>query len=189
MLSTQATRSCADSVQSSLERRGSEQSGATVWPSDEDLRDAFRREPLYWSLSRGRLRLVLEGIEGELRTDKAESRSVPRNLTIEHIMPQGWMKHWPLPTDSQDPVIAARQRERMIHTIGNLTLVNNKLNPSLSNGPWEKKRDGLEDHSVLFLNKRVLDDAPQVWDEEAIDERSRRLCEAAIRVWPHAGAF
>ena len=104
-------------------------------------------------------------------------------------MPQGWMKHWPLPTDSQDPVIAARQRERMIHTIGNLTLVNNKLNPSLSNGPWEKKRDGLEDHSVLFLNKRVLDDAPQVWDEEAIDERSRRLCEAAIRVWPHAGAF
>ena len=167
----------------------SEQSGASVWPSDDDLREAFRREPLYWSLSRGRLRMVLEGIEGTLRTSKSEARSVPRNLTIEHIMPQGWMRHWPLPADTEEPVTAARHRERMIHTIGNLTLANDKLNPALSNGPWERKRVLLEDHSVLFLNKRVLDDAPQVWDENAIEERSQKLCEAAIRVWPHAGSI
>ena len=167
----------------------SEQSGASVWPSDDDLREAFRREPLYWSLSRGRLRMVLEGIEGTLRTSKSEARSVPRNLTIEHIMPQGWMRHWPLPADTEEPVTAARHRERMIHTIGNLTLANDKLNPALSNGPWERKRVLLEDHSVLFLNKRVLDDAPQVWDEHAIEERSQKLCEAAIRVWPHAGSI
>lgn len=171
-----------------VDRLMSEQSGATVWPSDDDLREAFRREPLYWSLSRGRLRLVLEGIEGELRTDKAESRYVPRNLTIERIMPQGWMRHWPLPPDTDDPVTAARHRERMIHTIGNLTLANDKLNPALSNGPWDQKRTLLEGHSVLFLNKRVLDDAPATWDEQAIDDRSQKLCEAAIRVWPHAGS-
>lgn len=172
-----------------VDRLAAEQSGASVWPTDEDLRDAFRREPLYWSLSRGRLRMVLEGIEGALRTSKSEARSVPRNLTIEHIMPQGWMRHWPLPADTEEPVTAARHRERMIHTIGNLTLANDKLNPALSNGPWERKRVLLEDHSVLFLNKRVLDDAPQVWDEHAIEERSQKLCEAAIRVWPHAGSI
>lgn len=77
----------------------------------------------------------------------------------------------------------------MIHTIGNLTLVNNKLNPALSNGPWKQKRVLLEDHSVLFLNKRVVEGAPLVWDEHEIEERGQRLCESAISVWPHAAAF
>ncbi len=40
--------------------------------------------------------------------------------------------------------------------IGNLTLINNKLNPALSNGPWRKKKQGLQEHSTLFLSETVL---------------------------------
>jgi hypothetical protein len=28
-------------------------------------------------------------------------------------------------------------RERVLHGLGNLTLVNDRLNPTLSNGPWK----------------------------------------------------
>ena len=53
-----------------------------LWPNDQQMKDAFLGEPLYRLLTRGRLRMVLEGIEEDLRTSKAESRDVPRDLTI-----------------------------------------------------------------------------------------------------------
>ena len=59
-----------------------------VWPGDEALRERFVTAPLYQYLTRGRLRMVLEGIEARLRTNKAETGEVPGNLHIEHVMPQ-----------------------------------------------------------------------------------------------------
>ena len=130
--------------------------------------------------------MVLEGIEGVLRTKGAESEEVPQNLQIEHIMPQTWHPHWPLSDDLADDPEAISTRDRMIHTIGNLTLVNGRLNPMLSNAPWGNKRETLADHSVLFLNKRLVKHGPDVWDEAAIEARAKWLHKRAARVWPHA---
>ena len=164
----------------------SQRAQANAWPNDRMLENAFLTAPLYWSLTRGRLRLVLEGIETELHTGMAETADVPHNLTIEHVMPQSWQQFWPLPADVEEPGMASVDRDRIIQSIGNLTLVNERLNPALSNRPWESKREELGKHSVLFLNKDLLDKAPATWDEAAIADRARRLCQAAIKVWPHA---
>lgn len=182
-----------------LEEAGAENAGDAVvdflsnqdsdvglWPSDRQMEEAFLSLPLYRLLTRGRLRIVLEGIEEELRTDKAETHSAPRGLTIEHTMPQQWRTHWPLVAEVEDEVEQAENRDRVIHTVGNLTLVNSRLNPTLSNAPWQSKRETLQGHSTLFLNKDLLHNAPEVWDESAIEERAKRLCQAATKVWPHA---
>ena len=167
---------------------GGQTAQATLWPSDEELREKFVTAPLYQYLTRGRLRMVLEGIEAELRTNKAESQELPGNLYIEHVMPQTWRPNWPLPMEVAEDEEAA-DRDRTIHTIGNLTLVNNRLNSSLSNAPWDKKRKTLADHSVLFLNKHLVNEGPEVWDEAAIKERAKWLHERAVKIWPHAGEF
>ena len=160
----------------------------SLWPDDRQLTDAFVRRPLYRILTRGRLRIVLEGIEEELRTNKVEDPNVPRNLTIEHVMPQAWRNNWQLPNDVEGHAQAERDRDRdhIVHTIGNLKLVNSNLNSTLSNAPWHEKRKTLGDHHVLFLNKTLLDDAPDVWDEAAIEALAKQLCAAAAKVWPHA---
>ena len=185
-----------------LERSGPESAGDTVvqylgrqdayanlWPNDQTLLDKFLTEPLYWSLTAGRLNLILQGIEGELRSSMAETQQVPRNLNIEHIMPQGWFQHWPLPTDTDEEDMAIARRNRLLHSIGNLTLVNGQLNSTLSNAPWQNKRETLGHHSVMFLNKDLLEHSPSVWDEAAIMERGRRLHQAAVQAWPHASAI
>lgn len=154
------------------------------WPTDPQLEEAFQTLPLYRLLTRGRLRLLLEGIEGALRTSKAETANVPRGLTIEHIMPQGWRQHWAAPVGEGDEQSLSIERDRLVHTIGNLTLLNDKLNPDLSNGAWGKKREGLQDHSTLFLNKDLLKEYGDVWDETTIRERSSRLAQVAVQVWP-----
>lgn len=158
----------------------------TLWPNDQRLEEAFTTRALYWGLPPGRMRMILEGIEEELRTDKAESKFVPRKLTIEHIMPKKWGEYWQLPLEVDDEVEATQERDRVIDSIGNLTLVNKRLNPALSNAPWEEKRTELNKHTTLFLNKDLIDEAPDVWDESAIAERAKRLSKVAIKIWPYA---
>ena len=185
-----------------LEEMGAEYAGDTVvgflanqdsdvglWPRDRQIEEAFLNLPLYRLLTRKRLRMILEAIEEELRTDKAESQSVPRRLTIEHTMPLRWRTHWPLVAGVENEAEQVESRDQLIHTIGNLTLVNNSLNAALSNAPWKDKRVTLNEHSTLFLNKDLLEHAPEVWNESAIEERAKRICLMATKVWPHADSI
>ena len=125
---------------------------ALLWPDDYRLKEALRELPLYRLLTRGRLRMVLEALEESLRTSKAEEAQVTRGtLTIEHLMPQAWREHWLSPlAEGADVEETAAVRDRIIHSIGNLTLVNEKLNPALSNAAWTEKQKGIAEHSVLF---------------------------------------
>jgi hypothetical protein len=168
-----------------LEFLKSQTADAREWPSDKKIREAFLSLPLYRLLTRGRLRLVLEGIEEALRTPKAEHKDAPRDLTIEHVMPQSWHEHWPLTASGLDEETAAAERNRLIHTIGNLSLVNGALNPTLTNAPWPRKLEELGRHSVLFLNKAILEGwGNEDWSEEAIRGRSVLMADLATAVWP-----
>ena len=165
---------------------GEQTAQAALWPSDRELFERFITAPLYQYLTRGRLAMLLEGVEQELRTNKAESTVVPAGLQIEHVMPQAWHENWPLAEDINDRQDATENRNQLIHTIGNLTLVNDRLNPALSNAPWRDKRKALARHSVLYLNKSLVNEGPEHWDEAVIEERSKWLHKRAIRIWPHA---
>ena len=155
------------------------------WPTDADLEHAFLELPLYRLLTRGRLRLVLEAIEERLRMDPlSEGGKAPRNLTIEHILPQSWALHWPLPGETNENE-EDQERNRLIHTIGNLTLVNKRLNPALSNAPWIEKQITLEEHSILRLNHELLKKYKDgEWTEKTIKLRSREMAKLVAKVWP-----
>ena len=169
-----------------IEFLGEREAYGTIWPNNNLVLDAISRKPLYRLLTRGRLRMVLEVIEEELRTTKAEGRAVPTELTIEHIMPRSWRGVWPGPEPGVGPEGPEERRDRLLDSLGNLTLVNQPLNSALSNGPWVSKRKGLLGHSTLFLNKDLLErSGDDAWDEEAIHARATRLHRAFVKAWPH----
>ena len=129
-----------------------------LWPSDDYVAAQLADMTVYTSSLRARLRMVLEALEDRRRTEMAESGSCPRGLTVEHVMPRGWREHWN--EEPLDPVVAAR-RDALVHTLGNLTLVNSKLNPSLSNRPWtnavtEARRVGDKGKRALLLEHSTL---------------------------------
>ena len=168
---------------------GDQEADSGLWPDDHLLETELLSRPLYRQLTQGRLRIFLEGLEGQLSTPMAE-RTISGDLTIEHVMPRQWRQHWPLDARNVGgEEEAAARRERVIHTIGNLTLVTRRLNTTVSNGPWTAKRDALGEHSVLFLNKDLLDHAGNEWDEAAIEERGQRLARLAAAAWPSADAI
>lgn len=160
------------------------QSESRCWPTDHAVLGAVLDLPLYRLLTRGRLRFVLEAIEESLRSKYVEEPWVSRGtLSIEHLLPQSWSTHWPL----EGEVTVERQlaRERLLHTIGNLTLVNPKLNVKLSNDSWEEKKRLIEANSVLHMNKALLDHHGEVqWTERSIAERGAQMSGLIQAIWP-----
>lgn len=162
------------------------------WPSDKLVDEALRTAPLYKALLRARLRMLLEAVEDSLRSDKSEEGRCPRNLTVEHIMPRAWREHWGGGISDE----AAAERDQLIHTLGNLTLVNNRLNPSLSNRPWTDqeaqargvgdtgKRSELLKHSTLKICADLVVKHPDEWAEETIQARTAELVHRILTIWP-----
>jgi len=66
-------------------------------------------------------------------------------------------------------------------------LLTGKLNSKVSNGPWlgrDGKREGLEAHDVLLLNRELLKKAGDQWTSEAIRVRTQELADVIIQIWP-----
>jgi hypothetical protein len=180
---TAADPAAADDVL--VDYLASQTSDARLWPDDHAFESALLDLPLYRLLTRRRLRMVLEALEDDARSPFSEEDHVLQGkLTIEHVLPQKWREHWPL-ADGADDLDAVLHRERVLHSLGNLTLVNGHLNPALSNGSWKTKGELLAEHTVLHLNKDLLKAyADREWDETTIRERGRALAERAKSIWP-----
>jgi hypothetical protein len=168
------------------------------FPLDREFQNAIVAKPLYNTLGPARLRTLLSEIELAKRGKKQEEKTLPDTLTVEHILPQTWRKHWPmaldiLPTeaDFQQSLFAVIEdettvgqivrRDRIKQTLGNLTLVTQSFNSGVSNFAFDVKRVEFEDQSVLMLTKDFV--KKKAWDESEIENRGRALFEIARNIW------
>ena len=90
---------------------------------------------------------------------------------------------WPLP-DSVEPTLALEKREQVIKTLGNLTLLNGRLNASISNASWNIKRLAIQESDNLFLNRRLLDESVDEWTEGDIGKRGEWMYSVIVKIWP-----
>ena len=76
---------------------------SSLFPSDQDLRQAFATNPAYQNVPRQRLWYVLRELEFALRDKYSEVEGLKSDLEIEHVLPQVWYEYWPLPDGSKVP--------------------------------------------------------------------------------------
>ena len=175
------------------------QSGESVaWPSGEEFREAWRSRHAYGTLNNPKVVYILKRLNDTYLGTKMEAVAIEGLLTVEHILPQRWLEHWPLPDGSQgltpselwsadddDPRAAAtRTRNAALQTFGNLTILTQALNSTVSNAPWHVKKPELLTHSLLPINQQLHD--KDQWDEAAITERGDALFARALKLWPRA---
>ena len=159
---------------------------STRFPGDREFRQGIMTNPAYTLLPRTRVSDVLWELEEASRPRFAEEIAKPSGLWTEHVLPVNWTREWPfengkfadiLPNDPK-----AEERDRLLHTLGNLTLLTRGLNISSGNKSFSEKRRRLEEHTGLFLNKWFL--KKDSWHERYIKERSEALAAMAVRIWP-----
>jgi hypothetical protein len=169
-----------------------QRAASRAWPTDTAVRKALAGAAIDARPLRPRLRMLLEAIEDQRRTEKSEGTACERDLTVEHVMPLAWRQHWAAGPDPATAVL----RDTLIHTLGNLTLVRYRLNASLANLPWTDaeasaqglgavgKRTELSNHSLLKINAELVAANPRAWTEQAITARTAVLAASAVAVWP-----
>jgi hypothetical protein len=157
------------------------------WPDNTEFGKAWLDNAVYGNIAQARLQMVLRELDSALQQRKTEEVQLPKNLTIEHVLPQDWQEFWPLPhregENTEDLLQRRQTRDHLKHTIGNLTLLTQSLNSDVSNGPFAQKKKAILQHSAINLNRAFLTDATS-WDEDSILRRGKDLFAVACRVWP-----
>ena len=126
---------------------------ANLWPNDAVTIQAVSQR----NLALYARRLVLAALERNLIPSMTGNQRVPAGLHVEHLLPQGWRpEEWPLPSGI-DPEQAEEERNQALATLGNLPLLNARLNSSVSNRAWTVKREKIRQSDNLFLNRRLLE--------------------------------
>lgn len=173
---------------------------SSMWPRDAEFSEAWLTRHAYRDLNQTRIVHILKRLNEVYYTPKNETIVLSGPLTIEHILPQSWTAHWPLSDGSRgldwaelsnaehdDPVaIMTRARNSALQTFGNLTLLTQELNSSVSASAFSKKKPAMLSMSLLPINQQ-LHKYP-VWNDATIRERGEELLAHAVRLWPSPDA-
>ena len=151
-------------------------------PTDSEVRAGFHESTLTNKYAAG----VLYLIESRIRNQRLYSTQLLGlgKYSLEHLMPKKWHNHWTIEASS----ITADDRDRILLTLGNLTLITQNLNASIRDADWDTKKsgkgshDGLKNYAAgLEIFSKYLEEP--VWNEATIMARAEDLAEKALSVW------
>jgi uncharacterized protein with ParB-like and HNH nuclease domain len=167
------------------------------WPRDEVFNKYWLENPVRDKLGPTRTNIILNKIEDKIHNTLTENIDINSPLTIEHILPDHWIEHWLLPngskgvdyyaywddTRTKEDIKHSQFRDILKHTIGNLTLLTQPLNSTVSNLKYEDKKPEIISNSALALNRyfQNIDE----WNEDQILKRGEHLFEYAKVIWPY----
>jgi hypothetical protein len=188
-------------TRANLQAALNEQTGESVlWPDEARFEQAWLQKRVYETMGAGRVQYALREIERCLHQPRSERVEILSDLTIEHVLPQQWTEEWPLPsgargvtwversdkTRSEDHIAETDRRDRALQTFGNLTLLTQPLNSSVSNSAFLTKKPEILKNSLLAMNRYFANLGN--WDEEQIRARGRALLTTAVTRWPRPSA-
>jgi hypothetical protein len=178
---------------------------SNLWPTDTIIKERLLSRPLYKEekgKSKSIANILLEIEKYQRGTKQEKIEFLNEDLTIEHILPQKWFDNWQLngqyiPQDEFEISVHAvmteedpngiyhqiQNRNRILHCLGNLTLLTDALNPSVSNANFKHKKKEISKQSTLKLNTYFID--LEEWDESAIEQRSEQLIEDIMSIWAY----
>jgi len=146
------------------------------WPDDESLAARLLEFPIYRRDPK-KARLLLELLEESVGHKEIVDL---KPLQIEHVMPQTIPSGKAgLPWREMLGDEWKKDHDRLLHTLGNLTLTG--YNPNLSNRPYAEKRAELL-NSKLCLNEWF--DKVLTWNSETINARGQAVAKSAAQLLP-----
>jgi hypothetical protein len=136
-------------------------------PTDEEFTTAFKTVGI---TRRDTARYVLRELELAQRATEELTVSPPSKVHVEHVYPQTPRVEDRLPNHGS-----------VVHRIGNLTLLDRRLNAAARNASFVDKKQHYE-RSEIRLTQDLL--ANETWTVDAINSRQEHLSRLASQIWP-----
>lgn len=152
----------------------STQTGNLRWPNDHEFIESFVSDDQYRRKSTNWVLWRLEDSHGH----KEELN--PRNIQIEHILPQTPSEDWTSDLSDEDK----ETYPKWIDTYGNLTLTG--YNGELGNKGFTTKRE-IYAQSHFEINKTIAQETS--WSVASIKRRGEALAQMAVQVWSGPSAI
>lgn len=181
----------ADGVCATLIEQLEKSTWANRWPDDDEVVLHLGDADMYTGISSARKQLLLSGIARRMHEENPglSMDFTPKALTVEHVAPQSWGRHWKDDLKFEDTDEDRLRLNRLVHRIGNLTLVTGPMNSGLGDHEWSWKKDRLR-RDNLEMNRRLIEGMEGgIWNEQEINRRSRILADYVNKIWPHAAAL
>lgn len=153
------------------------------YPSDNRIKEKLLTDNLYNKQTPQRLFILLNTINRYLSTGTDGYTTLNSEPTIEHIMPQQMNDEWRNHIGSEWATV----HRDYLHTLGNLTLVTQGWNSSLSNGSFYDKKQKFTQHALLLNKEYFSDKQITTWDEKAIRNRTEYLTNLILSIWQPFG--
>ena len=144
--------------------------GTVQWPNDVDFQNSIETRSLYGSRITP---YILTEYNKFLGSD-----GVIDTCEIEHVLPQN-------PSSSWNLLFNGEEQKKWTDNIGNLTLISQKMNRDVSNGPYETKRQKFSEESRYRMTRKLAEDNA-IWTPEVIENRSKQISQWALQRWPEA---
>ena len=165
-----------------IERISAQDDVTTAYPNNDTLRNAFHNEYRLTSLQ---ARGILYLLETAMWPEESSTTMLGfRTYSLEHLMPKKWRNHWDRLEKEEDE----ERRDRALLTLGNLAVIPQKLNGSISDSAWTTKKAGNKNNKGLALCAGGLPSLVEAldlsdWNEGRIADRAETLFGYASSTW------
>lgn len=146
----------------------------SVYVGDAELRRDFETLSVNTRGPRKKqVRYILARLESDAAKKAVDFETDP--ATIEHILPENAGDAW-------DEVFPVSSRESFLYRIGNLTLLEGRINRRIGNRLYAEKVVTYGESNYV-LTKNVAEHAPEEWNPALLEDRQKRLARRAVQIW------
>ncbi len=149
-------------------------------PTNDEVEKGFHESILVNKYAAG----ILYLLETKIRNQTKYSTQLlgVKKYSLEHLMPKNWRKHWKINTFDED------SRDKILLTLGNLTIITQSLNASIRDADWKTKKKGSGSKGGLKKYSEGLETLSDwlrldIWNEESIIARANYLSTQALDIW------
>jgi len=150
--------------------------GALLMPSDEEVVEAVKTKDLKRDSY-----IILYLLESRINSKfvSSDCNNDANTFVKEQIMLEKDNGNWPSASGYSE-----EQRQVLTKTLGNFTIIREKLKSKFKNASWSTKRKAMESGSFDMELGRIFTQGLRYWDESVIEKRNSWLAEKILEAWP-----
>lgn len=145
---------------------------APIMVEDTEFQNAFQEKMFPYNSRNAKIvRYILGRIE-HYKGSTLDVQLDDENASIEHVLPQNYGDDWEVDEE---------KAPRLLFRLGNMCLLEKRLNRELQDAPYEVKKSVYATSSYYYARK-IAEEFNQ-WSEKAIVKQQKEMAKAAVSIW------